>query len=288
MTWTACNTYNALGQRVRDVNNGYTTDEAYGADGTLLWRNTGGDSNTRAFVPFQGRILAEYYWGSTPGTLFDHPDEIGSATASTAYNGSSCQDRLYYPFGEFWTGAGSCGMHQEFAQLPDYDAETDQYNTLNRHYSPSGRWMSPDPAGQDAADPSDPQAWNLYAYARNNPTTLTDPDGEDADCHYSPDGVLHCTTYAPLPEEDFPKVVLAAGSIALGGSELGPIDLLVAGTFLAVRCYQTHCTTNLFSKGNNTPPSSPASSSSVSNTASPNPDPNRQQSRQKEKQEDTN
>ena len=40
-------------------------------------------------------------------------------------------------------------MHQTFAKLPDYDPETDQYNTANRHYSPMGRWMSPDPGGED-------------------------------------------------------------------------------------------------------------------------------------------
>ena len=125
------------------------TDEAYGADGTLLWRYTGSsaDPNQRAFVPFEGGILAEYYGGSPGGTLFDHPDELGSLTASTSYNGGACQERLFYPFGELWTGAGNCGMHQTFGKLPDYDAETDQYNTLNRHYSPSGRWLSPDPGG---------------------------------------------------------------------------------------------------------------------------------------------
>ena len=68
-------------------------------------------------------------------------------------------------------------MHQEFAQLPDYDAETNQYNTLNRHYTPMGRWMSPDPGGVNVVKLDDPQTWNMYAYVRNNPTTLTDPTG---------------------------------------------------------------------------------------------------------------
>jgi len=167
------NTYNALGQRVRDVTQTNTTDEAYGAGGSLLWRYTGNpnDPNQRAFVPSGGRILAEYYTG---GTLFDHPDQLGSITSSTSANGSPCQERLFYPFGELWTGAGNCGMHQTFAQLPDYDAETDQYNTLFRHYTPNGRWMRPDPL---AGDVTNPQSLNRYAYVRNNPTTLTDPSG---------------------------------------------------------------------------------------------------------------
>jgi RHS repeat-associated protein len=178
-TAISTNTYNALGQRVRDVNSINTTDEGYGAGGALLRRftNNSTDPNERSFVPFQGRILAEYYGGSPIGTIFDHPDEIGTLATASLYDGNTLQERLYYPFGEFWTGAGSLGVHQTFAQLPDYDPETDQYNTLARHYTPSGHWMSPDPGGQDAADPSDPQTWNMYAYVRNDPTPLTDPTG---------------------------------------------------------------------------------------------------------------
>lgn len=35
----------------------------------------------------------------------------------------------------------------------------------------------PDPAGLGAVSLSNPQSWNMYAYARNNPTTFTDPSG---------------------------------------------------------------------------------------------------------------
>ena len=164
------NTHNALGQRVEDVTQSSTTEEAYGADGALLARYTG-DSNSRSFVPFNGRILAEYYCG---GVIFDHPDELGSATTATDCTGKNVQERLYYPFGEFWNGAGSLGMHQMFAQLPDYDPETDQYNTPNRHYTPMGRWLSPDPLGGDVTNP---QSLNRYAYVLNNSTSLIDPLG---------------------------------------------------------------------------------------------------------------
>ena len=169
------NTYNALGQRVEDVTQGSTTDEAYGAGGALLARYSG-DSNSRSFVPFGGGLLAEYYCG---GMIFDHPDEIGSATTATDCTGNNIQERLYYPYGEFWTGANpdNLGMHQEFAKLPDYDPEIDEYNTANRYYSPMGRWMSPDPGGVKVVRLDDPQTWNMYAYARNNPTTVTDPSG---------------------------------------------------------------------------------------------------------------
>jgi RHS repeat-associated protein len=132
-------------------------------------------------VPFGGGILAEYYCG---GMIFDHPDQLGSATSATDCTGNIVNVKLFLPFGEFWTGAANpnLGMHQTFAQLPDYDAETDQYNTAARHYTPSGRWLSPDPDNA-GADPSDPQTWNMYAYAGNNPTSLVDPSGlGPADC----------------------------------------------------------------------------------------------------------
>ena len=45
--------------------------------------------------------------------------------------------------------------------------------------------MSPDPAGLLAQHPEDPQSWNLYAYARNNPLIYLDPNG--LDCIYATD-----------------------------------------------------------------------------------------------------
>jgi RHS repeat-associated protein len=49
-----------------------------------------------------------------------------------------------------------------------------------RYYaSTMGRWMSPDPVFASAARVMDPQQWNMYAYARNNPLSITDPTGLD-------------------------------------------------------------------------------------------------------------
>ncbi len=47
------------------------------------------------------------------------------------------------------------------------------------HGSAQGRFLSPDPAGNFVASTGDPQSWNMYAYARNNPLTLVDPTGLD-------------------------------------------------------------------------------------------------------------
>jgi RHS repeat-associated protein len=62
-----------------------------------------------------------------------------------------------------------------------------------------GRFMTPDPAGSDAADLSTPQTWNMYAYTRNNPTTFTDPNGLCTDNATGQDtghGWLWCAAHA--------------------------------------------------------------------------------------------
>jgi RHS repeat-associated protein len=107
-------------------------------------------------------------------------------------------------------------MHQTFAQLPDYDSETDQYNTPNRHYNPTGRWLSPDPGGLKVVNLEDPQTWNMYVYVRNNPTTLSDPTGLqsasapipcrgnwEVDCGHAP--TTPTQPPAPLPPPAPPK-----------------------------------------------------------------------------------
>jgi len=48
---------------------------------------------------------------------------------------------------------------------------------MARYYaSRSGRFMTPDP-GHVGANVVDPQSWNAYAYAANDPINLVDPSG---------------------------------------------------------------------------------------------------------------
>ncbi|HEY6850233.1 MAG TPA: RHS repeat-associated core domain-containing protein [Terracidiphilus sp.] len=57
------------------------------------------------------------------------------------------------------------------------DAESGNDYFPARYYASSmGRWLSPDDPFNDQST-SDPQSWNLYGYARNNPLTNTDPYG---------------------------------------------------------------------------------------------------------------
>ena len=73
----------------------------------------------------------------------------------------------------------------------EYDAETGFYHTAFRYYQPKlGSWTSPDPAGMGAADASNPQSLNRYAYVLNNPINFFDPLG------------LGCWTYDEEPCTD--------------------------------------------------------------------------------------
>ena len=58
---------------------------------------------------------------------------------------------------------------------------SDLYDFLYREYHPTqGRWIQPDPAGLSAVDATNPQTWNRYGYATENPLALVDPQGLDA------------------------------------------------------------------------------------------------------------
>ncbi|HEY4380105.1 MAG TPA: RHS repeat-associated core domain-containing protein [Acidobacteriaceae bacterium] len=62
-----------------------------------------------------------------------------------------------------------------------------------RYYGSSmGRFMSPDPIFASAARVMDPQQWNMYAYARNNPLSNSDPTGLDFNLKCSGGDSLTC------------------------------------------------------------------------------------------------
>ncbi len=74
------------------------------------------------------------------------------------------------------TDLGFTGQRQEISfGLYDYNA---------RYFSPAlGRFISPDSI---VPDPSNPQAWNRYAYVFNNPLKYTDPTGHQPPDLYDP------------------------------------------------------------------------------------------------------
>ena len=94
--------------------------------------------------------------------------------AITNATGTLCYDADFYPLGGELAFTNNCSQSYKFAGM-EQDSETGEYHTLFRQYASNlGRWLSPDPLGGSVANP---QSLNRYAYALNNPTTLTDPLG---------------------------------------------------------------------------------------------------------------
>src|SRR2546425_5263693 len=172
-TWTACYTYNALGQRVeKKVGSAYTEIlyDGYGYVTAFHDRTTW----SQLFSPsVGGRQIMKY---QTSLTLFLHGNTLGSTQTITDQAGVVVQDALYYPWGQRWTYVGTL-WDERFASLGQRDSEATLDPTLFRTYSSGqGRWLSPDPIGGDI---SNPQSLNRYAYVLNNPASFTDPLGLD-------------------------------------------------------------------------------------------------------------
>ncbi len=54
---------------------------------------------------------------------------------------------------------------------------TAHYADQRYYNSNAGRFYTPDPAGMDAVDLSDPTSWNMYIYAGDDPVNFNDPEG---------------------------------------------------------------------------------------------------------------
>ena len=81
------------------------------------------------------------------------------------------------PYGESYDSSAPLGTVGVFAGAIQ-DTIAGMFDTPGREYdTPSGRWLSPDPAGLAAVDLTNPQSLNRYAYVGNNPTSATDPTG---------------------------------------------------------------------------------------------------------------
>jgi RHS repeat-associated protein len=105
---------------------------------------------------------------------------------------------------------------QRFASK-ELNVETGLDYFLARYYSPAqGRFTSVDPGGA-GANLGDPQSWNGYAYARNNPGTYGDPDGRTYKL-CTVDG--KCTEYSDQDVDAWRKqdgVIFKKGDIFDGG-----------------------------------------------------------------------
>lgn len=90
----------------------------------------------------------------------------------------------HYPFGEMWYQNGQ-GTKWMFTSYPRDNETGNDYANARYFLNRFGRFMTTDPADTVAQDATNPQSWDLYTYAANNPVNAADPTG--LDCVYLTD-----------------------------------------------------------------------------------------------------
>lgn len=203
-TSPVASTWNGLGQLA--AVNGTATTATYGPDGSRWVRTAvnGGTTTTTVYLPGQevkravtsgsGTTSAVRYYSHGGDTIATRPTATGLAwvlgnyqasntIAVTAATGAITRDR-YTPYGLNRAGAVNSGFTLAAATGSDrgwLDRTRDDQSGLDylnaRYYDPgTAHFISPDPVNNQDA----PQAANPYTYGDDNPATLSDPDGLEA------------------------------------------------------------------------------------------------------------
>ena len=120
------------------------------------------------------------------GTLsFYHTDAIGSVRMITDTAGQTVARYDYLPFGQDWPSVSPSDPNNVRFAGKERDRETGaeslgwsplDYFGARYYQSQTGRFTIVDP-GHVGGDPLNPQSWNGYAYALNNPLRFIDPIG---------------------------------------------------------------------------------------------------------------
>ncbi|MGI8639404.1 MAG: RHS repeat domain-containing protein [Pyrinomonadaceae bacterium] len=178
-------------KEVRDVNNVVVGQYYYDGDGKRVKKYIFSTQETTLFVyDASGKMVAEYATTVAPSSeakvSYLTSDHLGSPRITTDANGGVTSRRDFLPFGEeTFTAQRTNGLgytadevRQKFTSY-EKDNETELNYAKARYQNPNlGRFNSPDPAKMTKARMVDPQHWNLYVYARNNPILMVDVTGE--------------------------------------------------------------------------------------------------------------
>ncbi|HEX9272995.1 MAG TPA: RHS repeat-associated core domain-containing protein [Candidatus Binatia bacterium] len=155
--------------------------------------NCSSPTSRTVYIFSAGKNIAEYDNGAAPGspsreyiysggTLFAtlagatttyHHHDLLSVRVSTNGDGNKVGEQGHLPYGEAWytTNTWTKFIFTSYER----DSESGNDFAMARYYHVRfGRFCSPDPLMGNTADP---QSWNRYAYARDNPISNIDPSG---------------------------------------------------------------------------------------------------------------
>jgi len=145
------------------VYDGDNAIEELSATGTSTARYTQGLGIDEPLEVFESN--ASYYY---------HADGLGSVTELTKKNASTVNTYFYDTFGDDSPASSETVANPFHYTARERDSETKLYYYRARYYDPLfGRFLSEDPLRFQGG-------MNLYAYARNRPTSLVDPTGRVA------------------------------------------------------------------------------------------------------------
>jgi RHS repeat-associated protein len=158
--------------------------KASGTPYKLYWYDTGGNvlaetgadgSNPTEYIFFGGRRIARR--DSSGAAVYYLSDMLGSSRVVADSNGNLLDDCDFLPYGQTNCFASSSGNHYLFTGK-EGDSETgNDYFGARFYESNLGRFVSVDPTRLSAFI-DDPQTWNRYSYAHNNPLEYVDSNGK--------------------------------------------------------------------------------------------------------------
>ncbi len=161
------------------------------AAGRMLERRHAGGGWVRGVRPLLAALLlvvgAQRASAQTEVVEYYGQDALGSIRIVFDASGAAIARADYEPFGELFTvpsmpGTSELPAKQFTGQERDAEASLDYFGA--RFLVPrTGRFSQVDPV---YAGLFDPQKWNRYQYARNNPLTFVDPDGRNAFSGFCP------------------------------------------------------------------------------------------------------
>ena len=160
------------------------------------------------------------HWASLNNstTYFNHADWLGTERARSTSTGALYETCTSLPFGDWLTCAGSDPSPMHFTGK-EHDSESGLDNFSARYDSSQyGRFMTPDSSSY--SKPINPQTWNLYAYALDNPIVYVDLTGHNVSlqqCFYNKGACLEVLVHAAQLPNGVTAVVNSKGLLELKG-----------------------------------------------------------------------
>jgi RHS repeat-associated protein len=178
---TVSNTYDANGRRVRQTTGAATTNSVWDETsqyGDVVAETNGAGAAQATYLVANGDRLSQSRGGAVSTYLHDGQ---GSVRALTDASGAITDRYAYDAFGAVISQSGSTPNAYGY-NGQQTDSGSNLLYLRARYDDPSsGRFLSRDRAG---LDPRQPSQINRYVYAANNPTTWSDPSGNEVAIEY--------------------------------------------------------------------------------------------------------